>query len=143
MSPEEIIKELAVLDITITRRTLLNYEKWDLIPKATRGGGGAGGRWADYPSNETLEQAYAAWCLIHGEYGDERLRAIFADKLPKVTPEAIALIRAKAIEFEYDFNADCFGEEEGQSGALLSAFYQIWILLVTDIRLKNQFQMPL
>ena len=67
MSPDEIIVKLSSVGVNLTRRTLLNYEKWELIPKAKRGGGGAGGKWTEYPDNTILE-AYAAWTLMNGRY---------------------------------------------------------------------------
>lgn len=92
MTPDEVINRLAKLKINMTRRTLLNYEFWGLIPEAERGGGGKGGRWADYPEH-TIYYAYASWCLIHGEYGGEKTKKIFGGKMPRITPEAVAFIQ--------------------------------------------------
>jgi hypothetical protein len=73
----------------MTRRTLLNYEKWALIPLPMRGGGGPGGRWTDYPE-ETVAEAYAAWALMSGDYGE--IAPIFGIS-PRLRPGAISLIR--------------------------------------------------
>jgi hypothetical protein len=61
--PDEIIGELKQRGITITRRTLLNWEKAGLVPEATRGSyGQGGGKWADYPE-ETIPAAMTAYLL--------------------------------------------------------------------------------
>lgn len=63
MLPDEIIGELKQRGITITRRTLLNWEKAGLVPEATRGSyGQGGGKWADYPE-ETIPAAMTAYLL--------------------------------------------------------------------------------
>nr|WP_169717974.1 hypothetical protein [Sporomusa silvacetica] len=67
------------MKVNITRRTLLRYEKGKLIPEPLRGGLGQGrGRVTNYP-NETAEEAYAAYMLMHGE--------------PSYKPETVMRIR--------------------------------------------------
>ncbi len=63
LTPDRIIAELETRGLDITRRTLLNWEKAGLIPKAKRGSyGQGGGKWADYPA-ETIPEALAAQLL--------------------------------------------------------------------------------
>lgn len=66
MSPDEVISALSSIGVRITKRTLLNYEMRELIPKAERGGYGRGkGTFTDYPKG-TVEQAFAACELLNG-----------------------------------------------------------------------------
>lgn len=58
--------ELRSMDVNITRRTLLRYEKANLIPEPIRGGQGRGkGRTTDYPDS-TASEAFAAYYLLNG-----------------------------------------------------------------------------
>jgi hypothetical protein len=101
MSPDEVIEVIKNrLGVELTRSTLLRYENQELIPRPTRGGGGPGGRWTDYPL-ETLAEAYAAWSLLHGKFGDEVTRTIFGGKPPSLSPEGIREFRnaSKAKDF--------------------------------------------
>lgn len=60
VTPDEVIEKLKKLEVDTTRRTLLNYEKWGLVPEAVRGGAGKGkGRTTDYP-DETPAEFYAS-----------------------------------------------------------------------------------
>lgn len=96
MSPDEVIKQLKEkLGVEISRATLLRYEKQKLIPEPERGGGGAGGRWTDYPE-KTVAETYAAWSLMHGEYGDQLSKDFFGGKVPVLPPKAIQYIRLHA-----------------------------------------------
>lgn len=95
MTPDEVIAQLKKMGVEMSRPTLTRYEQQGLIPEPERGAyGRGGGRWTDYP-DETVEEAYAAWSLIHGEYGygDDELRAVFDGRPPKITPETIRIIR--------------------------------------------------
>ena len=98
MTPDEVIQalnkigEMEGIGLVMTRPTLLRYETQGLIPKPQRGGRGRGaGRWTEYPAG-TVEQAYAAWCLMHGVYGGKGLTE-FLDSPPKIKPLAIKNIR--------------------------------------------------
>lgn len=98
MNPDQVLEGLSKIDVAITRRTLLNYENGGLIAKATRGGGGPGGRFSLYPEG-TIEEAYAAWALLHGEYGQDREKEFFGGTMPKIAPQAVAFTRAMIIHF--------------------------------------------
>ncbi len=66
MAPDEIIEGLRKLgvDPPPSRDTILNWEKWGLIPKAKRGSLGRGkGRFTDYP-DEALAEAHATYKLL-------------------------------------------------------------------------------
>lgn len=97
MSPNEVIDQLSKIGIDISRATLLRYENQELIPKPSRGGGGAGGRWTDYP-DDTVLWAEIAWRLIHGEYGGTEIRKYFEGKMLKLPPLLIAKLRSKQIK---------------------------------------------
>ncbi len=93
LTPDEVIEKLKDIGIEISRPTLSRYEKQKLIPKPERGSlGRAGGRWTDYPEN-TIEEAYAAWKLMHGDYGDESIRELFGGKMPILNPATVSIIR--------------------------------------------------
>lgn len=63
LTPDQVINELQQRGLTITRRTLLNWEKAELIPAASRGSHGqGGGKWADYPT-DTIPEALTAHLL--------------------------------------------------------------------------------
>jgi len=68
MTPDEVCEALTKIGVPVLRGTLLNFEKEGLIPKAKRTSGGRGiGRQTDYPE-WTVEEAFAAWVLIHGKF---------------------------------------------------------------------------
>ncbi len=87
MSPNEIVECLKDIGANLTRRTLLNYEKWGLVPEPERGGGGPGGKYTSYPDG-TLPEAYAAWVLLNGKYGDPKY-----GKMPPFSPELVRQAR--------------------------------------------------
>jgi hypothetical protein len=91
MNPNDLVERLAKIGVNITSRTIFNYAEWQIIPKPERGASRAG-KWVDYPDEAILE-IYAAWSLIHGEYGNESIHELFAGKPPKIAPDAIAMIR--------------------------------------------------
>jgi hypothetical protein len=63
VKPDDVVAVLEKRGIKVTRRTLLNYEKWNLVPKAIRGSAGKGrGRTTDYP-DETPAEFYASLLL--------------------------------------------------------------------------------
>lgn len=100
MTPDEVLEKLKILGINISRPTLTRYENQGLIPRPKRGAlGRAGGRWTDYPDG-TVEETYAAWSLMHGEYGHDNFRNQFANKKsPYLSPDTIA--RAKKLHENY------------------------------------------
>ena len=76
MTPIEILAELELLGIKITRRTLLNYEKWGLLPEPVRGALGRGkGNFTHYPE-EAVWQAYAAWRMLNDKLNPYRVPAV-------------------------------------------------------------------
>ena len=112
MSPDEVIKKVSLLGVDISRATLLRYENQELIPKPKRGGGGAGGRWTDYPET-TVEEVVAAWSLLHGEYGSERFLEFFYPKPPKISPQTVKKIRqyGQYIQKRTDYINELFHEK--------------------------------
>ncbi|VBB06425.1 Hypothetical protein LUCI_1657 [Lucifera butyrica] len=109
MSPDEITGELKKLGVVISNRTLFNYERWGLIPRAERGAQ-RGGKWTDYPRH-TIVEAYVAWAFLHGQYGDEGLRKVMGGKIPKLSPKAVSSIRAHAITLFTAINEICSGDK--------------------------------
>jgi len=95
MSPDAVVEKLSLLGVQMTRRTVLNYENAGLITKAERGGGGTGGRWANY-NKIVIAEIYSAWSLIHGQYAKhdiDGLNELFDNKPPKFTPKIISIAR--------------------------------------------------
>lgn len=93
LSPDIVIEQLKKIGVTISRPTLTRYENQGLIPKARRGGGGRGaGRWTAYPDG-TVEEAFASWSLMHGEYGEQGEKDIFGGRLPIISPDATSHLR--------------------------------------------------
>ncbi|OEH86227.1 hypothetical protein BHU72_11875 [Desulfuribacillus stibiiarsenatis] len=74
MSPDQVIKRVAELGITISRRTLNNYEKWGLISPVTF----RNSRKAIYPEIVVVEVA-AAW--------------LFLRRIPRPEIKYVALLR--------------------------------------------------
>lgn len=71
MTPDQIIDTLKKFGVSLSRRTLLRYEEWGLIPNAIRGSGGRGvGRFTEYPEN-TAAEVFAAWHLLRDELKPE------------------------------------------------------------------------
>ena len=99
-SPDDVVTKLATLNVNVSRRTLLNYETWDLIDKPKRGGGGTGGRWTEYPRG-VVEQSYAAWCLLHGEYvkNNEIMTELIGEKAPAYSPGIVRLAKIAGSEY--------------------------------------------
>lgn len=113
VSPDEVLGELKKLGVELSRNTLLNYEKRELIPKADRGSRGKGkGRYADYPP-ETVAEAYASWHVIHGpvltesatlftpsgtyqQFWEETNRQVEA----KLSPRQVAVVRKRALDIQ-------------------------------------------
>lgn len=62
MTPNEVIEKLNKLyGITVSRKTLYNWEKWGLIPEPTF----RNSRVTEYPEDIVFE-AFAAYYLLHG-----------------------------------------------------------------------------
>lgn len=105
MNPSQVIETLNMIGkksesgLVMTRQTLLRYEWQGLIPKSDRGSKGRGqGRWTEY-SAETVEQAFAAWMLIHGRY-ENITGGLFFEKPPKIPPVTVAIIRKSYFDRE-------------------------------------------
>lgn len=124
MTPNEIIEKLKEHGITISRSTLLNYEKWGLIPEAKRGGAGRGkGRTSDYP-DETFAEAYAAYELMHFYY---RLR-----------PKELREVREMALMVENDF-FNCYQGDRPNNFWAIFRNARDWL----EIRIKNELNISL
>ncbi len=112
MSPDEVIEKVSrLINAKITRRTLLNYEKQRLIPIPERGGGGAGGRWTDYPDCTVTEFA-TAWLLSKGSY-KKIARDMFENNPPRINLEVIAVARKMALSKETTYNSFLEGLTKG------------------------------
>lgn len=61
MSPDEVISELKKRGVSISRKTLYNWEQWGLIPSA----GFRNSRTTEYPDN-TFAYAYASHKFLNG-----------------------------------------------------------------------------
>lgn len=85
MTPDELIEAVGKLGISISRATLLRYEKEELLPLPMRGAEGRGyGRYTDYPETAPFE-LFASIMLM---------------KRDKVSPELIAAARKLALQYE-------------------------------------------
>ena len=105
MNPSQVVDALNRIGaksesgLVMTRQTLLRYEWQGLIPKSERGSKGRGqGRWTEYPT-ETVEQAFAAWALIHGRY-ENITGGLFFEKPPRIPPATVAIIRKAYFDSE-------------------------------------------
>lgn len=109
MKPDDVCAALSKIGADVSRRTLLHYEEWGLIPEPHRGGGGPGGRFSEYP-DETVEEAYAAWRLIHGRYGDV-VNSIFDESMtPRMPPGAVKILRQMHYSGKVDKKANTYEE---------------------------------
>lgn len=76
MKPDEVIKRLAEVGITIDRRTLLRYVTWKLVATPERRSGGKGvGPIVDYPDHAVVEAAGAAELMQQLRWKKERVAA--------------------------------------------------------------------
>lgn len=63
VTPDEVVEALRKRGIEKHRKTLLRWEKQEIIPQAKRGSyGQGGGKWADYPDH-TVDEALTAELL--------------------------------------------------------------------------------
>jgi hypothetical protein len=143
VSPDEVINKVAVLGVEISRATLLRYENQGLISKPERGGGGAGGRWTDYP-DQTVQEVYASWCLLHGNYGSNELREIFDSRPPKISPAAIEKIRLyqlyETMKEVYVLEALCDGTvNKGMSVEEHAKIYKTVLLSTEPEKIKRLY----
>lgn len=91
MTPDEVLAKLELLGIKMTRRTLLNYEKWGLLPEPVRGGFGRGkGNFTHYPE-ETVWQAYAAWRMLNDKLNPHRVQAVYRGRFLVMSQQDIGL----------------------------------------------------
>ncbi len=73
-SPDKVIEQLKMRGVSISRRTLLYWERKGLIPQARRGSHGqGGGRWTSYPP-ETVNEGVVCRVLgcVYG-FGHDRI----------------------------------------------------------------------
>jgi len=90
MTPNEVCTALQSIGANVSRRVLLDYEKTRLIPTPKRGGGGKNGTYTNYPPH-TVNEAFAAWTLIHGKFGSDN--HLFNNLLYSVSINMIKLVR--------------------------------------------------
>lgn len=88
MTPDEVIGRLSKIEVNVSRKTLYNYEKWGLVSEPTF----RNSRNTNYPAC-VVDEAYAAWTLLHGQYGDDDTKRFFADKLPILSPVAVFAVK--------------------------------------------------
>lgn len=88
MNPDEVIEKLNEMGVSISRKTLYNYEQWGLIPKAIF----RNSRTTIY-SPETVAEAYASYRLLHDKELNKPLR---------LSLEAVAHERKNGLIIESD-----------------------------------------
>lgn len=95
ISPPEVIDKLEYLGIKITRRTLLNYEKWGLVPEPVRGSLGRGkGNFTHYPEG-TVEKARDAYLTLNGNLTGEPSAYMVVAMLRAKFPDVYRQIKTK------------------------------------------------
>ena len=128
MTPDEVLAQLKLLGVKISRPTLSRYEKQRLIPVPKRGSlGRGGGRWTDYPP-ETVAEAFAAWALLNGKYGFSFVNEQFFDnKPPVINPLTICIARGYALDTLRKYTSDVYDmdQEEQEIVNQLSNDYNI------------------
>jgi hypothetical protein len=128
VSPDEIVSQLALWNVTLSRPTLLRYQTQGLISEPQRGSAGRGiGKWTKY-SEMALKQAYAAWCLLHGEYGNPELQIFFQGKPPNLRPECVASIKKRYFKKDDETTYDLGGPklETLQALMMFDSYEQIY-----------------
>jgi len=131
MTPDELISRLASWKVTLSRPTLLRYQKQGLISEPTRGSSGRGiGKWTNYP-DIALVQSFAAWSLLHGEYGGDELQIFFQGKPPALRPESVAIIK-KEYFHETDKNPNGSYFQQFTERAV-QELLDVYILLYRDL----------
>lgn len=129
MTPDQVIRILKDYGIKITKRTLFNYEKMNLIPTPLRKGQGRGiGYLTQYPK-DTIAEGYAAYNMRHN------------GTACNYTFEAIAIAREYALFVkdniklsDEDLSLKLFEKEraEGKSSILASS-WNVWLMEVEEI----------
>jgi hypothetical protein len=88
VSPSEVIEKAKEYGVKISRSTLLNYEKWGLIPPPVRGGAGRGkGRTTNYP-DETPGILVTSYVLMREATRSAKSAAVFARMMKEKPPLA-------------------------------------------------------
>lgn len=88
---EKILNEK--LQLLTARRTILNYERDELMAKAWRSENGR----ETYYTLEALTEFYASWKLLHGEFVSRMPGSQENDKL-RLAPKVVAYARQAALE---------------------------------------------
>lgn len=74
MSPDEVLKRLAMMGVKSSRATLLRYKDAGLISKPEEGAGGRGvGRFTDYP-NKAVFEYFASYHVIKSLHASEQAK---------------------------------------------------------------------
>ena len=80
-------------NISIQKRTLLNYEKWGLLTQPIRGSRGRGlGRQTQY-SKPTVEEAVVAAWFLHGRYATPETEKLVGNLMPPLPNSLAALVK--------------------------------------------------
>jgi len=94
ITPNEAVTLLSnKLHLEVVRRTILNYEKDDLMPRAWRSDNGR----EAYYTPEGLAEFYASWKLLHGDF-ISALPGFSADDKLRLAPKFVSYARRIAYE---------------------------------------------
>lgn len=104
------------LQLHAVRRTVLNYEKDNLMPRAWRSENGR----ETYYTLEALAEFYASWKLLHGDF-ISALPGFSADDKLRLTPKFVSYVRHVAYEVE------SFGVDKNGYGSTLDALEMLGV----------------
>lgn len=110
MTPDKVIEVLKKIGINISRKTLYNYEKWGIVSKPVF----RNSRSTEY-LNRVVMEAFAAWKLLHGDYGNEQFKNFFNNKPPKLSPQAIYAIANTGIMMSVRVSLSELLREKGET----------------------------
>jgi hypothetical protein len=115
MTPDEVVQALKELGVSVSRKTIYNWEQWGLIPQPVF----RNSRQTDYPG-ETIAEAYASYKL-QNDYG--------------LKVDVIARCRKRALSGDLGFSLDSPPETLIEIG-----FAKIWLAKAREVNMDTPKQ---
>ena len=107
MRPDDVLNQLKIKGLEMSRQTLRRYELQKLISAAKHGCGGRGvGRWTEYNA-DVLYECVASHQLLTGAYTNTTLAQLLdGARLPRLSVKVVAMARKVALDRDADMISD-------------------------------------